>query len=77
MQPLAGVRGMDRDVLDRRWGELGAGQGGAARCAAAHQPRDGLTVVRPAMVVGEAGGDFSSEVEKKVWVDILREFFFD
>jgi hypothetical protein len=31
MQPLAGVRGMDRDVLDRRWGELGAGRGGEGR----------------------------------------------
>jgi hypothetical protein len=34
MQPLAGVRGVAREVLDRRWGDLGARQGSEVRGSA-------------------------------------------
>jgi hypothetical protein len=56
---LAGVRGMVEAVPSRR--RESTGQGGAARCAAAHRPRAGWLAVRPT-VVGKGAGRCSPKV---------------
>jgi hypothetical protein len=84
MQPLTGFRGMTGAVPDQRWGWSGrcGASGGGARVEQGGEVHGssavvgGWMAVRQAVVAGEAVGGFSSEVEKKVRVNVMRVKFF-